>query len=50
MYGTDLFIYSLNHIKDLTNISILLHAGPYTNEITNKLKDINSEIDIKIFY
>jgi hypothetical protein len=50
MYGTNLLIYSLNHIKDLTNISILLHAGPYTNEITNQLKDINSEIDIKIFY
>ena len=49
MYGTNLLTYSLNHIKDLTNISILLHAGPYTSELINQLKMLNSEIDIKIF-
>ena len=49
MYGTNLLTYSLNHIKDLTNICILLHAGPYTDELFNQLKDINSQIDIKIF-
>ena len=37
------------YIKDLTNISILLHAGPYTSELINQLKMLNSEIDIKIF-
>lgn len=49
MYGTNLLIYTPNHIKDLTNISILLHAGPYTNELIYQLKNINTHIDIKIF-
>ena len=49
IYGTKLLTYSLNDIKDLTDICVLLHAGPYTNEIIHQLKDINANIDIKIF-
>lgn len=44
LYGTSLHVSSPEILRGIPNPVVILHAGPYNNEIKNKiLKDINSE-------
>jgi len=44
LYGTNLKVYHPNELKNKKNICVIVHMGPYTEEIKNMLLKINKEI------
>jgi len=46
LYGTNILTYPLSHTSKLSNISIILSAGPYTDELITQLQSINNNLDI----
>lgn len=46
LYGSDLMVYSSNHISGHENINIIIRTGKYQNEIKNKLLSLNPSIRI----
>ena len=48
LYGTNIYTYSFDILKEYLNddINILLHAGPYTDEIIKQIKSINESVNV----
>ena len=46
LYGTDLLTYPMDYIYNYNMIHLVLHAGPYTEEITKQLVSYNSNAKI----
>jgi len=46
LYGTNCLTYSFDILKNYTNIDVVLHAGPYSDEIINQIKEINNTVTI----
>lgn len=46
LYGTSLYIKNPEIIKNKPNITIILKAGAYTDEITTQLKALNNQVNI----
>ena len=49
LYGTDILTYPISHISNYENIDIILHAGPYSNELQTQLMSYNTNINLITF-
>lgn len=49
LYGTDCLTYSFDILKEYNNVDVLLHAGPYSNELIQQINSINPTINVIVF-
>jgi hypothetical protein len=49
LYGTNILTYPMNYISNYDNIDIILHAGPYSSELTKQLMGYNKNINLITF-
>lgn len=49
LYGTYILTYPISHISNYENIDIILHAGPYSNELQTQLMSYNTNIKLISF-
>lgn len=48
LYGTGLLVFSPEALRDVKDVTIVLFAGKYTNEITAQIRTLNQDADIII--
>lgn len=48
LYGTSLQVYGPESIKDQENVTVIVKAGLYTDEICKQLKEINQNVELII--
>ena len=49
LYGTNVLTYPMEYISKFNNIDIILHAGPYSDEIRQQLLSYNTNINLITF-
>ncbi len=49
LYGTEILTYPISHITNYESIDIILHAGPYSNELQTQLTNYNTKINLITF-